>query len=398
MKDPLIEQEYAMLSPFLDERTKRVYAASKSKAIGRGGKALVSASTGISYRSIVRGCKELEGSDKVELTRLRQAGGGRKLATEKDDTLKKDLETLLEPYTRGEPESPLQWTCKSTRKLAEELQNMGHIVSHTLVSRLLSEMDYSLQANQKTLEGASHEDRNEQFEYIHDKVKLFQMMGEPVISVDTKKKELIGQYKNAGKEYQPTGQPEKVNTHDFPNKELGKVSPYGIYDLTENLGWVNVGTDHDTAAFAVHSIRQWWYAMGKDLYSEAKQLLITADSGGSNGYRVRLWKIELEKLAQETGLNITVAHFPSGTSKWNKIEHRLFCHITQNWRGRPLTSHEVVVNLIASTTTRKGLKVSCQLDRNTYKKGIKVSDEDFEAIQIRKDGFHPEWNYTILAS
>jgi hypothetical protein len=307
-----------------------------------------------------------------------------------------DLERLVEPVTRGDPESPLRWTCKSLRKLAAELNGMGHRTSQHLVAQLLHDLGYSLQANRKTLEGASHPDRDAQFGHINDQVQGFQASGDPVISVDTKKKELVGDFKNGGREWRPQGQPEEVRVHDFVIKELGKVSPYGVYDVAKNAGWVSVGVDHDTATFAVESIRRWWNSMGRTEYPGAKRLLITADGGGSNGSRIRLWKVELQKLANETGLPISVCHLPPGTSKWNKIEHRLFAYISQNWRGKPLVSHEVIVNLIAATTTKTGLSVRCQLDTNAYPAGQKVSDQEMALIQIQQDDFHGEWNYTIL--
>jgi transposase len=333
-----------------------------------------------------------------EAGQIRKKGGGRKRLIEKTPALKTTLESLLESASRGEPESPLQWTCKSTRKLADELKAQGYPVSHTVVSELLHEMDYSLQGNRKTREGESHPDRNAQFEHINTQVKAFQAKKQPVISVDTKKKEIVGNFKNSGREYCPKGKPEEVNMHDFPDPVLGKAAPYGIYDMTQNTGWVNVGISHDTAAFAVNSIRQWWLMMGKVCYPEAKALLITADSGGSNGYRLKLWKMELQKLADETGLAISIGHFPPGTSKWNKIEHRLFSFITQNWRGKPLVSLEVIVNLIAATTTRTGLKVNCQIDTNQYEKGIRILERDMKALNLAKDSFHGEWNYTISPS
>jgi hypothetical protein len=310
--------------------------------------------------------------------------------------LKNDLERLIDPVTRGDPESPLRWTCKSTRQLAEALKNQGHQTSHRMVAEMLGELGYSLQGNRKTLEGEAHADRNQQFEYLHQQVTQFQDKGQPVISVDTKKKELVGRFKNNGQEWQPQGEPEPVETYDFPSAAQGKVAPYGVYDPTRNEGWVNVGTDHDTAAFAVESIRRWWQTMGCQAYPNARQLLITADSGRSNGARVRLWKVALQAFANETGLEITVGHFPPGTSKWNKIEHRLFSAISQNWRGRPLVSHEVVVNLIAATTNSKGLKVRSALDTNHYPKGIKISDEELAAINLHRAAFHGEWNYSIL--
>jgi transposase len=328
--------------------------------------------------------------------RIRREGAGRPRAVERDPTLRRDLEALIEPTSRGDPESALRWTTKSVRRLAEELNRQGHAVTYPTVSKLLHEMGYSLQANRKVLEGSAHPDRNAQFEHLHAAVQLQLSLGEPVISVDTKKKELVGPFKNGGRELRPKGEPERVRVHDFLIPELGRVSPYGVYDQGQNEAWVSVGTDHDTAAFAVESIRRWWQTMGNAAYPAAKRLLITADGGGSNGYRVRLWKFELQKLADETGLEIAVCHLPPGTSKWNKIEHRLFSAISQNWRGKPLISHEVVVNLIAATTTRTGLKVRSELDTGTYPSGVKISDEVMETLQLRQDAFHGEWNYTLL--
>lgn len=328
--------------------------------------------------------------------RARKKGGGRKRTAEVDETLRSDLERLIEPVTRGDPESPLRWTAKSVRNLSDELKRMGHQTSHRMVAELLHEMGYSLQANRKTAEGSSHPDRNAQFEHIHGEVKEFQSCSQPVISVDAKKKERVGDFKNGGRELRPKGDPEKVRIYDFEIPELGKVAPYGVYDEVRNEGWVNVGTDHDTATFAVESIRKWWMTMGRESYPEASRLLITADGAGSNGARVRLWKIELQKFANESGLAISVCHFPPGTSKWNKIEHRLFSYISQNWRGKPLVSHEVIVNLIAATTTRTGLAVKCELDTRKYQKGIKVSDEALHQVNIVCDEFHGEWNYSIL--
>ena len=323
---------------------------------------------------------------------IRQKGGGRKKTSLKDPALLADLEKLLEPVTRGDPESPLRWTCKSVRNLAAELQVRGHRVSHVLVAELLHQQKYSLQANRKTKEGSAHPDRNAQFEHINARARAFLKTGQPAISVDAKKKEQIGEYKNGGREWHPKGEPETVKAHDF---EKQKDTPYGVYDLGLNAGWVNVGADHDTSAFAVESIRRWWNMMGREAYPDAGQLLITADGGGSNGSRVRLWKLELQKLADETRLEILVSHFPPGTSKWNKIEHRLFSFITKNWRGKPLVSHEVIVNLIAATTTRAGLRVQSQLDTGKYPKGVKVGKQEFAAIQLLPDSFHGEWNYTV---
>lgn len=390
-----IKQRFDLIKPYLNERTKRIFLAVEATSLGWGGITKVSRATGVSRDVIGRGREGLENDEPMDLNRIRRSGGGRKKIIDKDSTLLCDLENLIDPVTRGDPKSPLRWTCKSTRKLARELKAMGHNISHTRVAELLHKLNYSLQANKKTIEGTNHPDRDAQFEYINRKTKDFLREEQPVISVDTKKKEQVGNFKNGGRELCPKGNPERVRVHDFIIKELGKVNPYGVYDIERNKGWVNVGTDHDTSAFAVESIRRWWCSMGQGIYPNAKKLFITADSGGSNGYRVRLWKVELQKFADETGIEISVSHFPPGTSKWNKIEHRLFSHITLNWRGKPLISHEVIVNLIAATTTEKGLRVKCQLDRNLYPKGIKISKEQMAQINIQRDEFHGEWNYTI---
>ncbi len=395
MEECAIKKIFETMEGHLNERQHRRLTAAIADTLGYGGISTLSRITGMSRTTITLGRKELEGSEELGKDRVRKKGGGRKKIIDKDQTLMNDLESLIEPVTRGDPESPLRWSCKSTRKLAEELKNKGHNVSHVTVASLLSELGYSLQGNKKTVEGASHPDRNAQFEYINQKTQEYQQELQPVISVDTKKKELVGNFKNGGRELRPKRDPEKVLVHDFKIKELGKVNPYGVYDIALNRGWVNVGTDNDTAAFAVESIRRWWNSMGQVVYPEAEKLLITADSGGSNGYRIRLWKTELQKLADETGLEISVCHFPPGTSKWNKIEHRLFAFITQNWRGKPLVSHEVIVNLISATTTKKSLQVECQLDKNTYPKGIKIPDKMMEQINIVRSDFHGEWNYTI---
>jgi transposase len=381
----------------LDERLRRLWAAAEAQALGRGGVTTVSAATGISRRAIHLGLRELR-EPPLQGRRIRREGGGRKRLVEHDPALAEDLERLIEPLTRGDPESPLRWTCKSTRQLATELQQQGHHVSHMAVARLLHELGYSLQANSKTVEGTSHPDRDAQFEHLNALVEQHLAAGEPVISVDTKKKELVGDFKNGGREWRPTGAPEQVRVHDFLIPELGKVNPYGVYDLAENTGWVSVGVDHDTAAFAVQSIRRWWQSMGQQAYPHATRLLITADSGGSNGYRVRLWKLELQHLADELGLAIRVCHLPPGTSKWNKIEHRLFAFISQNWRGQPLVSHETVVNLIAATTTTKGLTVRAELDPASYPPGLQVSDEQLAHVHLQPDAFHGDWNYMILPS
>ena len=382
---------------------RRLVAAAESAAIGYGGVSLVARATGVSRRAITEGMKELR-EEKVPAeplpsqSRIRRKGAGRKRTVDKDPGLRRDLDRLVDPATRGDPESPLRWTCKSVRMLAEELRREGHAVSHQTVAELLHEMDYSLQANQKKLEGSQHADRNQQFEYINRKAQRYLKQGEPVISVDTKKKELVGDFKNPGREWQPQGEPEQVRVHDFEIRqpENGKVAPYGVYDLGRNIGWVSVGVDHDTAEFAVESIRRWWRWMGRRTYPKAKRLLITADSGGSNGARVRLWKWELQQLADETRLELSVCHFPPGTSKWNKIEHRLFSFISQNWRGKPLISHQVIIDLIAATTTATGLTVKSKIDTNIYEKGLKVSDQQMAELQLRREKFHGDWNYKLL--
>ena len=376
---------------------RRLVAATESLALGFGGTSIVSRETGMSRGAIIQGIKDLqEQPSKLAGKGVRRAGGGRKKTVDRDATLKSDLEKLIDPVTRGDPESPLRWTCKSVRKLAEELVRLGHKVSHRMVAEMLHEAGYSLQANRKTLEGSSHADRNEQFQHIAERVKSLLDASQPVISVDTKKKELVGPFRNNGKELRPEGDPEQVRVHDFPIPELGRAAPYGVYDIANNTGWISVGIDHDTSAFAVETIRRWWYSMAQTRYDNAKQLLITADSGGSNGSRVRLWKVELQKLADETGLEILVCHLPPGTSKWNKIEHRLFSFISQNWRGKPLVSHQVIVDLIAATTTKKGLKVRAEIDLNRYPSGVKVSDQEFAALNIERDKFHGEWNYKLV--
>jgi hypothetical protein len=397
-----IKSKFSALVPVMDERVRRLWAASEARTLGWGGISLVASATGIKRQTIATGLQELEHlakeppTEKPRQQPIRRKGGGRKRAEESDPTLLADLETLVEPLTRGDPMSALRWTCKSTSRLAEELSQKGHAVTDRTVARLLQEMDYTLQATRKTKEGAAHPDRNAQFEHINATSQDFLERRQPVISIDTKKNELVGNFHNAGQEWQPQGRPEAVNVHDFPDKELGKAIPYGVYDLIQNAGWVSVGCDHDTAQFAVQTVRNWWFQMGKPLYPEATQLLLNADGGGRNGSRSRLWKVGLQGLADETGLQIWVCHFPPGTSKWNKIEHRMFCHITQNWRGRPLVSHEVIVNMIASTTTKKGLRIRAQLDTNTYPTGLKVTDEELGSIWMEKAEFHGEWNYKIL--
>ena len=391
-----IRGRFEKLAPFLDERMRRLVAASESVVIGFGGTSVVSRETGVSRRAIIQGIKELEQEPNEVPTRVRRAGGGRKKTVDQDTTLQRDLERLVEPVTRGDPESPLRWTCKSVRKLSDELNRTGHQTSHRMVAELLHGLGYSLQANRKTLEGSSHEDRDAQFQHINEQVKQLLGRHQPVISVDTKKKELVCDFKNTGKELRPKGDPEKVRVHDFVIPELGRAAPYGVYDVGSNTGWVSVGVDHDTAMFAVETIRRWWYGMGRETYPKAKQILITADSGGSNGSRLRLWKVELQRLANETGLQLLVCHLPPGTSKWNKIEHRLFSFISQNWRGKPLVSHQVIVDLIAATTTKTGLKVRAQIDANLYPLGIQVSDQQIAGLNIERDSFHGEWNYKIL--
>lgn len=392
-----IRQRYQVLADVADERVRRLMVAAEALAIGRGGQLAVARATGVSRTMIQRGIREvLQPELQAPRGRVRRPGGGRKAMAIIDPTLRDDLERLVEPTSRGDPESPLRWTCKSVRKLAAELTAQGHQTSHRMVADLLHDLGYSLQANQKTLEGSDHPDRNAQFEFLNSAVQQQLWAGEPTISVDTKKKELIGPFKNGGRELRPKGEPEQVLTHDFIIRELGRVSPYGVYDVGQNQAWVSVGVDHDTAAFAVESIRRWWWSMGSAVYPKARRLLITADAGGSNGYRLRLWKLELQKLADETGLEMAVCHFPPGTSKWNKIEHRLFSAITQNWRGKPLVSHEVVVNLIGATTTETGLTVKSELDTNQYPAGRSVSDDELSTIHIRRDVFHGDWNYALL--
>lgn len=390
-----ITARYQALKTLLDERSRRLLAAAESQAVGKGGISVVAKATGISRPVIRQGIADLKDPTALASGRVRKEGGGRKRVIDKDASLKTDLQSLLESTTRGDPQAALRWTCKSVRQLTAELKRMGHEVSHQVVADLLHELGYSLQANRKTKEGSHHPDRNAQFEHLNGKVKWSVSRQQPVISVDTKKKELVGDFKNGGRELRPKGQPEQVRVHDFVDPELGRATPYGIYDLGRNSGWVSVGMDHDTAEFAVETIRRWWRTMGRPAYPEATRLLITADAGGSNGSRLRLWKVELQKLADETGLRIAVCHFPPGTSKWNKIEHRLFSYITQNWRGKPLRSFQAIVNLIAATTTTTGLKVHAELNTEAYQSGIKVSDEELALVKIRRDKFHGDWNYEI---
>jgi Rhodopirellula transposase DDE domain len=395
-----VRTKFELLRPLMTERLRRQWAACEAQTLGRGGTSAVAEATGLSRTTIWAGIRELRRrADQPERDvypeRVRRPGAGRPFAEDADPALVRDLETLVEPTTRGDPQSPLRWTCKSTRKLAEELRRRGHAVSHQTVASLLHDLDYSLQGNRKTQEGSSHPDRNAQFEHINAQVTACQRRGQPVVSVDSKKRELIGDFKNAGREWQPGGRPEEVRTKDFPDKQLGKVTPSGVYDVTLNEGWVSVGIDHNTAQFATETIRRWWREMGRQAYPQAQELLILADGGGSNSSRARLWKVSLQALADALGLRISVCHFPPGTSKWNKIEHRMFCHITQNWRGRPLRSRAMVVSLIGSTTTTTGLQIQAELDSNLYETGIEVSDEEMAAINIRKDKFHGDWNYTI---
>jgi len=390
-----IRKKYRSLLRVLDERQRRLWAAAESQSLGRGGLAAVVRATGMAKTTVSRGLRELESGPSAASDRVRRPGAGRKRATVVDPGLLAAMKNLVEPVTRGDPESPLLWTCKSTRRLAAELAAEGHPISHTAVADLLWEQGYSLQANRKTKEGTNHPDRNAQFEYINRRVRRQLAALQPAISVDTKKKELVGDFKNAGREWHPQGQPEEVRVHDFLDKTKGKAIPYGVYDLAQDVGWVSVGVNHDTAAFAVQTIRNWWRRLGRKAYPRAQSLFITADSGGSNGTRVRLWKWELQKLANETGLAVSVSHLPPGTSKWNKIEHRLFSFISKNWRGRPLLTHATIVNLIGATTTATGLRVLCMLDRRTYPKSIVVSDERMASIQLVPDKFHGDWNYTI---
>jgi hypothetical protein len=386
---------WELLAHLSDERGQRLLLGAEAACTGHGGVSFVSRVTGASRARVSDGLKDVMNPERLPKGRVRRPGGGRKKTVFKDPTLKADLESLIEPLTRGDPESPLRWTAKSVRNLTEELKTMGHSTSHRMVAELLHEMKYSLQGNKKNMEGSSHPDRNAQFEYINESVKAHIAARQPAISVDTKKKELVGSFKNSGRELRKKGDPEQVLVHDFPIPGNGKVAPYGVYELGQNAGWVSVGTDHDTAAFAVETIRRWWYSMGREVYPNAEKLFITADSGGSNGSRVRLWKTELQNLADETGMAIAVSHFPPGTSKWNKIEHRLFSFITQNWRGKPLVSHDVIVNLIAATKTRTGLTLRAGLDTGSYPKGIKISDKQLAQINIKKHDFHGDWNYTI---
>jgi transposase len=389
-------EKYNLIKPYLNEKARRIFLATEAQAVGWGGISQVSIETGVSRKTISQGLHELENPGIIDETRIRKKGGGRKRALELDPQLLLDIEKLVEPVTRGDPESPLRWTCKSTRTIAKELEQFGHYISHTRVIDILKFLNYSLQANKKTFEGSEHQDRNSQFEYINAKAEKFVSEGQPVISVDAKKKENVGNYKNNGVTWRPKGNPENVNVYDFIDPINGKVTPYGVYDIDKNQGWINVGTDHDTSTFAVESIRRWWFTIGINNYPDANKLFITADGGGSNGYRTKLWKIELQKFATETGLEISVSHYPPGTSKWNKIEHRLFSFISLNWKGRPLTSHQVIIDLISSTKTKPGLKVRCALDKNSYAIGVKIKDVEIEDLNMTMDIFHGKWNYNIL--
>jgi hypothetical protein len=394
--ETIVRGKFVALRPVMDERLTRLWAGAEADALGEGGIAIVERATGLSRTTIRVGRDERRaGVTADDVVGVRRAGGGRARIEETSPGIVEALETLVDPVTRGDPESPLRWTSKSTRKLAAELSTQGFAVSPQKVGQLLSASGYSLQATQKTLEGSSHPDRNEQFECINDRVDAFHGRGAPVISVDTKKKELVGAFQNPGREWQPSGEPVPVRVHDFIDDVLGKVIPYGVYDLARNTGWVSVGTDHDTPAFAVESIARWWRYMGKQAYPDAQTLLITADAGGSNSARSRLWKVELQRFADRSGLAISVSHFPPGTSKWNKIEHRLFCHITENWRGRPLVDHETVVQLIGNVRTTAGLTVKAKLDTRAYPLGVKVPDADLDAVLLTPDEFHGNWNYTI---
>jgi Rhodopirellula transposase DDE domain len=396
----LVRRKYKAMSLELDERGRRIWAATEASLLGFGGVAAVAQATGLAESTIRLGKHELSlprrGRAVPVERRVRRPGGGRKPLTEKDPVLVASLDGLVDPGSRGDPMSPLRWTCKSTRRLAKELRRQGHRASHAKIGELLDALGYSLQGTRKTREGASHPDRNAQFEHINERVKAFQREGQPVVSVDTKKKELVGDFANKGREYRRKGRPEPVRTHDFEDKQLGKGIPYGVYDMTANEGWVSVGVDHDTAEFAVATLRQWWRRMGRRTYPQATRLLVTADGGGSNGSRNRLWKVALQGFADESGLVVNVCHFPPGTSKWNRIEHRMFAWITENWRGKPLTSHAVIVNLISNTTTEAGLRIKAAMDTGTYPVGIEVSDEQMAGLNIQPEDFHgKDWNYSI---
>jgi hypothetical protein len=392
--DRELKEKMTALLPYLNERQRRLFLAVEARALGHGGVVRVARATGVSRPTIQQGLRELTGAV-APRERVRRVGGGRRSLAERNPALLTDLEALVDPDTRGDPMSPLRWTCKSTRQLAGALQERGHRVGYRTVAALLDQAGYSLQAAAKTLEGSQHPDRDAQFHYLNDQVKAFLAAGQPVVSVDAKKKELVGTFKNGGRDWQPQGQPEQVNVHDFPDKQVGKAIPYGVYDVGRNAGWVTVGRDHDTATFAVASLRRWWQAVGTGAYPGAERLLICADGGGSNGYRIRLWKVELQQFADASGLTVTVCHLPPGTSKWNKIEHRLFAHISMNWRGRPLVSHEIIVDLIGATTTSTGLRVQAELDPGQYPTKVKVSDDELATVQLTPHAFHGEWNYTV---
>jgi hypothetical protein len=395
-----LKAKYEPLQPLLNERQRRLWAATEALALGRGGITWVAEATGLSRMTVRAGVRELrrrQSHPEAALApdRVRRIGGGRRPLAETDPTLVRDLERLIDPATRGDPQSPLRWTCKSTAKLAAALRGQGHTVSARKVAQLLHGLDYHLQAPRKTREGKQHPDRDAQFEYITARTRAFQRRGQPVVSVDTKKKELVGDFQQKGREWQPAYEPQEVRVHDFLDPALGKAIPYGVYDVTGDVGWVSVGIDHDTAEFAVAALRQWWRRLGRPRYPRAKELLVVADGGGSNGSRNRLWKYALQQFADETGLRVTVCHFPPGTSKWNKIEHRLFCHITANWRGRPLESLQVIVSLIGTTKTATGLAVQAALDTNAYPVGVKVTEEQYASINLHRADFHGDWNYTI---
>jgi DNA-binding MarR family transcriptional regulator len=395
--DAILQRKFSSLWPLLDERSRRLVAANEAQSLGYGGVSKIRRACGLSRKAITKGIRELSEKD-VMTSRIRRAGAGRKQIAVNDPEILSLLEELIEPQTRGDPESPLRWVCKSTRTLAAQLKKLKHGISHEKVAQLLRAQNYSLQSNRKTQEGANHPDRDAQFRHINAEVKRSLTNNIPVISVDTKKKELIGNYVNEGKQWKQSKNPVQVNGHDFPSPDIPRAYPYGIYDIASNRGFVNVGTDHDTGAFAVASIRGWWRSEGSALYPKTKSLLITADGGGSNGSRLRLWKMELQKLADATGLSICVCHFPPGTSKWNKVEHRLFSFISSNWRGQPLLDYETIVNLIARTTTAKGLQVTCRLDRRKYPTGRIVTDEQFAKLNLKRNSFHGDWNYIIKPS
>ena len=393
-----VRSKYQPLKPLLNERSRRCWAAAEARSLGRGGVAVLLAVTGMSSATVSKGLQELKTKgrgQRLAANRIRKAGGGRKPIREIQPGFSAAVAALVEPVVRGDPVQPLRWTCKSTSKLSAELRKQGFTVGARTVAKELKAQKFSLQSNRKTREGHAHQDRNAQFEHINTQVMAFQRRGQPVVSVDTKKKELVGVYKNAGREWRPRGQPEQVLTHDFPDPQMKKAIPYGVYDLTRNEGWVSVGIDHDTARFAAASIKRWWLQMGRRRYARAKELLITADCGGSNSSRTRLWKVVLQEVADQLGLRLTICHFPPGTSKWNKIEHRMFCHITQNWRSRPLTSYAVIVQLIGNTTTKTGLKIRAELDKRSYPTQEVVTPAQLAHVQLTPDTFHGEWNYTI---